>query len=139
VLSHVWVSIVALAHASAQRRSARPHLRRGRVVICDRYSLDSAAHLRYRYGPARRFRFQTTLVNRLSPLPLRAFFLDVPPETAYARKAEQYDLHALTAQARLYREEHRRLGVKRLDGERPREDLCAEIIEEVWRGLRGGG
>ena len=136
VLSHVWVSIVALAHASAQRRSARPHLKNGRVVICDRYTLDSAAHLRYRYGPGRRFRPQTWLVDRFSPAPLRAFFLDVPPETAYARKAEQYDLAALTLQARLYREEFADLGVKRLDGERPREELCSEIAEDVWRALR---
>jgi thymidylate kinase len=138
VLSHVWVTIVALAHASAQRSSARPHLKGGRVVICDRYTLDSAAHLRYRYGPGRRFRFQTWLVDRLSPAPLCAFFLDVPAETAYARKAEQYDLAALTLQAQLYREEFRDLGVKRLDGERPREELCSEIAEDVWRALRSG-
>ncbi len=136
LIANVWASIIALAHASAQRRETRPHLRRGAIVICDRYTLDSAAHLRFRYGELRRFRLQIRLVDRLSPRPLRAYFIDVPPETAYARKAEQYSLDELTRQARLYREEAGHLGVRRLDGERPRHELCAEIAENVWRSLR---
>jgi len=134
-VANVWVTIVALAHASAQRREVRPHLRRGAVVICDRYTLDAAAHLRFRYGERRPFRFQIGLVRRLSPRPLRGYFVDVPPETAYARKAEQYSLDDLTRQAELYREESARLGVHKIDGERPREDLCAKIAEDVWRAL----
>ena len=75
------------------------------------------------------------LARRLSPRPLRGYFVDVPPETAYARKAEQYSLDDLTRQAELYREESARLGVHKIDGERPREDLCAKIAEDVWRAL----
>ena len=58
-----------------------------------------------------------------------------PQFSAYARKAEQYSLEDLTRQARLYREEAEHLGARTLDGERPREELCAEIAEEVWRAL----
>ena len=130
-----WVTVVALAHASAQRREVRPQLRPGAIVLCDRYTLDAAAHLRFRYGESRGFRFQIALVDRLSPRPLRAFFVEVPATTAHARKAEQYSLDDLTRQARLYREEASRLGVSRLDGERPREEICAEIAENVWRAL----
>ena len=131
----MWTTVIALAHASAQRRETRPRLRRGEVVLCDRYTLDFAAHLRFRYGEQRPFRLQTRLVERLSPRPVRAYFLDVPAESAYARKAEQYSLDDLTRQARLYRDEAERLGVRTLDGERPREELCAEIAEDVWRAL----
>ncbi len=135
VLSHGWAAVVAVANGITQRRETRRHLRKGRVVICDRYSLDSAVHLRYRYGEHRRFRLQAALVRALSPRPVRAFLLDVPAETGFSRKAEQYDLGQLTRQVRLYREEHDRLGVHRLDGERPREELCAEIAREVWLAL----
>jgi len=138
VISQVWVTIVALAHAAAQRRETRAHLRRGKVVICDRYTLDTAVHLRFRYGVKRNFLLQTRLVDRLSPRPSAAYLLDVPAATAYARKAEQYSVGDLDEQARLYREEFDRLGVQRLDGERPREELCAKIGEEVWRTLRQG-
>jgi thymidylate kinase len=135
LVANAWVTVVALAHASAQRRETRPHLRPGTIVICDRYTLDAAAHLRFRYGESHSFRRQIGLVRRLSPAPLRAYFIDVPAETAHARKAEQYSLDDLRRQALLYREEAPRLGVGRLDGERSREELCAEIAEDVWRAL----
>jgi len=135
LVSHAWALIVAIANASSQRRATRPHLRRGRIVVCDRYSLDSAVHLRYRYGEARRFRVQALLVRLLSPRAVCSFFLDVPAQRALARKAEQYDLDQLSGQVRLYREEHERLGIRRLDGERPRDELCAEIAAEVWLAL----
>lgn len=135
VLSHGWVFVVVLVHAAAQRRSVREHLRAGRVVISDRYVLDTAVHLRRVYGPQRRFRVQTRLLKLLSPGPLRAYFLDVRPGTAYARKPEQFGPDELAEQAQRYREEHRRLGYERLDGERPAHDLAADIAFDVWRAL----
>jgi thymidylate kinase len=135
VVAHGWAAVVALANASSQRRATTRHLRHGRVVICDRYTLDSTVHLRYRYGAARRFRFQANLIRALSPQPLRSFFLDVPPSIALKRKAEQYDLEQLSLQGRLYHEEHARIGARLLDGQRPREELCAEIACEVWLAL----
>jgi thymidylate kinase len=137
LISHVWVAIVALAHAAAQRRETRGHLRAGKIVICDRYTLDTAVHLRFRYGERRNYRFQTGLVDRLSPRPIATYLLDVPATTAHARKAEQYSLKDLERQAILYGEEWSRLRVRRLDGELPRAQLCAEIATEVWRALRG--
>jgi thymidylate kinase len=136
LISHVWVTVVAVAHGLAQRREVREQLAPGIVVLCDRYTLDAAAHLRFRYGEQRDFGFQIRLLERLSPRPVVAFLLDVPGATAYARKAEQYSLEDLERQSALYRQECGRLGVRRLDGERPRAQLSAEIAEDVWRALR---
>jgi thymidylate kinase len=135
LISQVWVSVVAIAHALAQRSSTRAHLRRGAVLISDRYTLDAAVQLRYRYGSHRRFRFQIWLLRRLSPTPLLAYLVEVAPETAHRRKPEQYDLEALARQAGLYRELAAALGVRVVEGERAREDLCAEIAAEAWRAL----
>jgi thymidylate kinase len=137
VVNQAWVTVVAVAHARAQRRATAGHIRAGRAVICDRYTLDAAAFLRFRYGEQRRFRRQIRLLERLSPQPLRAYHVDVSPATAHARKAEQYSLDELDRQTRLYREERDDLGVTALDGERPREELCTEIALDVWRALRG--
>jgi len=134
-VAHGWATVVAVTNGLAQRRASLPHLLRGRIVIFDRYTLDSAVHLRYLYGESRRFRFQNALIGALSPKPLRAYFLDVPPETVVSRKPIQYELDHVRRQARLYREEHERRGVTRLDGERPREDLSAEILADVWSAL----
>lgn len=138
VISQVWVAIVAFAHGQAQRRETREHLSSGKIVLCDRYTLDTAVHLRFRYGQQRNYGFQIGLVQRLSPRPLAAYLLDVPAATAHTRKAEQYSLQDLERQADLYRQEHARLNVRRLDGELPREELCSEIATEVWRALRRG-
>ena len=135
LISQVWVSVVAIAHALAQRSSTRAHLRRGTVLISDRYTLDAAVQLRFRYGSHRRFRFQIWLLRRLSPTPLLAYLVEVAPETAHRRKPEQYDLEALARQADLYRELAAALGVRVVEGERARENLCAEIAADAWRAL----
>jgi thymidylate kinase len=135
-VTQAWVTVVALAHASTLRRATRGHLRAGRVVICDRYDLDLKVALRYRYGEQFGFAFQITLVRLLTRRPLRAYLLDVAPETAYARQPEQFGVAELTRQVHLYRDEHESLGVIRLDGERPREELCAELAGNVSSSLR---
>ena len=138
LISQVWVTVVALAHAAAQRRATRRPLRRGTIVVCDRYTLDAAVQLRFLYGESRPYRFQIDLMARLSPRPARAYLVDVPAEVAYGRKAEQFSLTDLTRQAELYRVEADRLGVRRLDGGRPREELCEEVARDVWLHLRAG-
>lgn len=136
-VNDAWVAVVAATHARAQRAATAHHIRAGRAVICDRYTLDAAAFLRFRYGEGRSFRRQIALVERLSPRPLRAYHVDVPAEVAHGRKAEQYSLDDLERQARLYREERDALEVMPVDGQRPREELCTEIALDVWNALRG--
>lgn len=132
VVRQAWVTIVAVGIARIQRRATLTHVRNGRTVICDRYTLDAIVQLRHTYGEGRRFGLQVALVRALSPGPRLAFLLDVPPEVALARKAEDYGLDELAAQARLYREVAGPLGAIRLDGTRSREELCAEIARIVW-------
>jgi thymidylate kinase len=131
----VWATVVALANAASQARRAAPHLARGRVVIFDRYVLDSSVHLRYLYGEQHGFRVQEGLVRLLSPRPLRAYFLDAEPASVAARKNLQYDLGQLQAQTDLYRAHCERLGVRRIDGELPLEEICRELARDVWLAL----
>ncbi len=134
-LLHGWATVVAIANALHQRSIVTRHAAEGRVVIFDRYTLDSIVRLRYLYGDRERFAFQSFLIRAVSPRPLRSFLLEVAPETALGRKEDRWSLDDLRRQSELYREEADRLGVPRLDGERPREALCAEIALEVWRAL----
>ena len=133
-VTQIWTVIVAVTNALTQRKVTRPHLRAGRVVVCDRYVLDSAVHLRWLYGEDRRFSFQTALVRWLSPRPLKVFFLDIDPEIAYARKPD-FDLDELTAQAALYRRLHPSFSAHRIDGQRNPADIAAEIARGVWLSL----
>jgi thymidylate kinase len=135
LLQRMWIGFVAIMNAWWVLRAVRPHLLRGRIVICDRYTLDSIIHLRYRYGAERHYRAHLSLIRLLSPTPLRAYLLDIAPETAYARNQE-YTRGQIELRARLYREEHAGLDVLRRDGERPPEELCQQLALEVWSALR---
>lgn len=130
-----WSTLVAVANALAHARLVAGHASAGRVVIFDRYVLDSLVRLRFLYGEAQSFRLQRALVRRLSPKPLAAFFLDVEEETSLARKDDRWTRAELAAQVLLYREEHEAAGVARLDGARPPDELAAEVAEAVWRRL----
>jgi thymidylate kinase len=135
LLTSGWTFALAFANATTHRREVR---RRGtRVVICDRYVLDSMAHLRYRYGLDRTFRWQGALVRVLSPRASAAFFLDVSPATARARKPEQYTTSDLEILRECYLDAASRLTVEVIDGEQPLEDVAASIARHAWLRLRG--
>ena len=135
LLTFGWTMYVSVTNAYWQRRATKRHLDAGRVVVCDRYVLDSTAHLRYRYGDKRHYPLQTAVIRLLSPKPLKAWFLDVSPEAAFARKQEQYNIEHLTRLAALYRETQPRLGVERIDGEQPVDELAAWLAREVGLAL----
>lgn len=132
-IGRVWSAIVAVTNALSHLRLTARHLIAGRVVICDRYVLDSVVQLRDKYGEG--LNTQAALIRLLSPRPSRAYFLDVPPETACARKPEQFTLDELTRQAVFYRDAASKLGVQRIDAERPRDEICTEIASDVWFAL----
>lgn len=134
IVTQLLATMVAFAHVASLRRGARRQLRRGGVVIYDRYALDSAVYVRYRWGRERRLPFQRWLIGVLARTPARSYFLDVAPETAFARKGD-FPLENLRARAALYREERERFSATRVDGERPREELSSEIAAEVWQAL----
>ena len=127
--------VVALANAATHLRAVRRHTLAGRVVICDRYVLDSVVQLTSDYpaGPGRMI--GTALVRLLSPQPVVAFHLHLPAAVAAARKpwpgpADQLERHAAG-----YLDHGPRLGVRLLDATRPTEALAADIARAVWQRL----
>jgi thymidylate kinase len=131
-----WAVVGALTNGVALGWTSLRHLSRGRVIIFDRYRLDTAVHMRFSYDEVSRFRLQNWLLHALTPGPRRAYLLRVAPETAQTRKELQYDAHELSTLARLYDDESRRQGVAPVDGEQPRERICAEVAWDVWQSLR---
>ncbi len=135
LVNYLWSAVVTFANELSQLRTIVRHTRHGRIVIYDRYTLDSTVQLRFRYGSSSRFGLQRALIRLLAPKPLASFYLDIPPETSLGRKDDRWSLADLQAQAGLYREEYEGAGAVRLDGLRPRDELAAEIGEAVWRAL----
>ena len=133
-ITHVLATVVAVVLAISLRRAASRRRTRGRVVIVDRYTLDATVYVRQRWGEGRPLRFQCWIVRKLARRPLAAYWLDLPPERAFARK-QDYPLDTLRERVGLYEEHAGALGVRRLDGQRPREELAEEILRDVWSRL----
>jgi len=131
----LWVVVVALANALAHNGSVRRHTLAGRVVICDRYTLDSVVQLRSDYPPGLGNRLGVAIVRALSPRPVASFYLAVPPEVATARKAWEGSDERLLRHARGYDTECARLRVQRIDATRPAATVAAEIARETWRRI----
>jgi thymidylate kinase len=131
----LWVLVVALANAWAHFLSVRRHIAAGRIVICDRYVLDSVVHLRAHYPPGPGRTLGIAAVRLLSPRPRAAFYLSLEPRAAMARKEEPWSLERVTRQAEGYDTTSSDLAVRRLDATRAIDDLAAEIATESWRRL----
>jgi thymidylate kinase len=132
----VWAVVVAGVDAAAKRSSTALHVRQDRVVIRDRYTLDSAVQLHDAYGGSAA---GGLLLRRYAPRPVAAFLLDLPGAVARDRKPEQFSADQLEAQAVRYRLEAQRLGVTVLDGSRRPEELAEQIATMVWARLGRGG
>jgi thymidylate kinase len=136
LLTEAWATLVAIASAAHYRSVVLRSMGTGRVVIFDRYALDTVAQVRFFYGEHRDFRLQRALVKAICPRPALAILLEIQGEVALARKPEQYDLPQLETQARLLHEESIRMGVHAVDGSRPLPAICEDVARAVWRSLR---
>lgn len=130
----VWMVVMALSNVFTTRKVLLRSLGRRRIVIFDRYTLDSAVRLRHWYGDGLATKLVIWLIHLTAKRPVKAYFLDVPPDVAFARKPE-WELDDLECRATLYRDEYAQLGVRRLDGSRLAEDLFAEIVADVRNAL----
>jgi thymidylate kinase len=134
--SHIWATVTTLANSIAFRRAARGTRVGGRIVIYDRYVLDTVVELRFRYAPQGRMPFQEALVRGITPRPRRAYLLDISPETAHLRKPD-WSLAQTRVRAGLYERAHAELGIRRVDASMPVDEIAREILTDVLDLLAG--
>jgi dTMP kinase len=120
----------------ANRYERKPDLQRwldgGLVLVCDRYVASSIA-----YGEAQGLDPLWLMeVQKFLPTPSLTIMLDIAPETAVQRKAVDRDRYErdLAMQARV-RDSYRRQAAEekwvRLDGERPKDIIAADVFNAV--------
>lgn len=108
----------------------------GAVIVCDRYMASSVA-----YGEAQGLDAAwLTEIQRFLPRPDLTIVLDIAPETAVQRKSanrDRYerDLALLSRVRESYRKQSEQADWIRLDGERPKADVSADVIAAVSRLL----
>ena len=120
----------------ANRHEKKPQIERllagGAIVICDRYLASSVA-----YGEAQGVD-GTWLrdIQKYLPQPDLTILLDIAPETAAGRKTTNRDKYerdlALLSRVRdSYRRQAESPGWLRLDGERPKDAVAADVLNAV--------
>ena len=120
----------------ANRYERKPDLQRwldgGLVLVCDRYVASSIA-----YGEAQGLDPLWLMdAQKFLPAPSLTITLDIAPETAVQRKAVDRDRYErdLAMQARV-RDSYRRQAAEqqwvRLDGERPKDAVAADVFNAV--------
>ncbi len=104
----------------------------GAVVVCDRYIASSVA-----YGEAQGLDpVWLGEIQRFLPAPHLTILLDIDPDTAVRRKAvgrDRYerDLHLLSRVRESYRRQAAQPDWIRVDGDRPRDAVSADVLTAV--------
>jgi dTMP kinase len=130
------MQLLYMANRYEYRRRIEGWLAAGDVVLCDRYVSSSVA-----YGETQGLDPAWVAdVQRNLPQPAITILLDIAPETAVARKAAgrdrfERDLSLLARVRESYRRQATEAGWARVDGERTKDEITAEIARIVGERL----
>jgi dTMP kinase len=130
------MQLMYVANRYERRTEMTRWLQEGLVLVCDRYLASSIA-----YGEAQDLDPEWLWdIQRFLPKPDLTILLDIAPETAVRRKASgrdryERDLALLSRVRDSYRRQAEQDGWLRLDGERPRETVSADVISAVEKRL----
>ncbi|MDQ3211470.1 MAG: dTMP kinase [Acidobacteriota bacterium] len=126
------MQLMYVANRHERRVGMMRLLEDGAVVVCDRYLASSIA-----YGEAQGLdAVWLRDIQRFLPRPDLTILLDIAPETAVRRKAagrDRYerDLQLLSRVRESYRRQAAQPDWLRLDGERPRAEVSADVISAI--------
>ena len=130
------MQLLYVANRYEHRGRIESLLAAGAVIVCDRYTASSVA-----YGEAQDLDpAWLEDIQRFLPRPDLTIVLDIAPETAVHRKAagrDRYerDLALLSRVRDSYRRQSGQTGWLRLNGERPKGDVSADVITAVAKLL----
>jgi dTMP kinase len=130
------MQLLYVANRYEKRDAMREALDAGTILVCDRYLASSIA-----YGEAQGLDAGWLRnIQKYLPQPDLTILLDIAPETAVRRKAadrDRYerDLALLSRVRESYRRQAAQDGWLRLDGERPRDAVSADVLTAVERRL----
>ena len=126
------MQLMYVANRYEHRAQMRQSLSDGVVLVCDRYLASSIA-----YGEAQGLDGAWLRdMQRFLPQPDLTILLDIAPDTAVQRKAagrDRYerDLALLSRVRESYQRQAQSAGWLRLDGERPRDVVSADVLTAI--------
>ncbi len=133
LLRWLWFVLSKAEHVWQIRRAVMPLLRRGEIVVCDRYLWDSTIDLAVTFREQERWMHSRTnrFCRRLVPKPDAIFLIDISMEEALRRKDDIPDREYLELRMPFYRSLRDVPSVRVVDGTRPVEVIGATILNET--------
>jgi dTMP kinase len=127
--------LFAVDRVDHAERKIKPALRRGKIVVCDRYVYSSLAY----QGAAGLDLKWIEEINRLAVPPDLAIYIDVPPEVVVKRiKRKKSVMERLRIQEKVrevYMKFVKEGRLKLIDGNRPVEEVAKDILALVLNSL----
>ena len=126
------MQLMYVANRYEQRAEMASWLEQGTVLVCDRYRASSVA-----YGEAQGLDPAWLRdMQRYLPKTDLTILLDIAPETAVQRKAKgrdryERDLALLSRVRKSYQQQAAQEGWLTLNGERPREEVSADVVRAI--------
>ena len=126
------MQLLYVANRYEHRPGMESLLKSGAVIVCDRYRASSIA-----YGEAQGLDpAWLDEIQRFLPTPDLTIMLDIAPETAVQRKSagrDRYerDLALLSRVRESYRRQSEQPAWVRLNGERPKQEVAADVVTAV--------
>ena len=130
------MQLMYVANRYEKREEMQQAIDAGTVLVCDRYLASSIA-----YGEAQGLDpAWLREIQKYLPQPELTILLDIAPETAVQRKAtnrDRYerDLALLSRVRQSYQRQALQDGWLRLDGERPRDAVSADVLRAIQQFL----
>lgn len=136
-----WLNLGFYEYSKQVRKAITSRLKKGGVLVCDRYIHDFLADMAINLdleGGGIAALLDRPAVKRF-PAPDAVFFLDVSPETAFARKDDPNVMgkEYLEERAGMYDWMSSRMGFIRIDGERSVDEISDEVFESAVKLLKG--
>ena len=126
------MQLMYVANRYEKRDEMKKALEAGTILVCDRYLASSIA-----YGEAQGLDAAWLRdIQKFLPQPDLTILLDIAPQTAVQRKTtdrDRYerDLALLSRVRESYRRQAAQHGWLRLDGERPRDAVSADVLSAI--------
>lgn len=130
ILRRGWTDVSMLEHAVEANLAVRPHLLRGKAVVCDRYLYKSVVNLSVLMNlkPSAVRRLLRHPAFWLAPRPTIYFLLDVPAEVGFARKTDIPSIEYVRRRVPVYRELARRTNMPVIDATQDPDD----VADDIW-------
>lgn len=141
IIGWVWLNLSLLDYLIQVRSCFRGIIESGKVLICDRFIYDMLADLAINFGRSGEgvARLARHPLIRLFPKPDRVYFLDVPPDVAWARKKDPNvtDKQYLVDRADAYSTLSDSLGFTRVDGTRSIDEIAEDVLKQTVECIEG--